>query len=301
MQLSAAPSRAIDVSNYAPDSAHSLCEQLERGQVLMFPSVPFDFPEADRKFLLARVAAESRFHKNISYRPTTGVIRGSANSSDRQRLLEVMQRFSREATAFTSKFLGPYAGKLQLDFASFRPLEEQGRNLPLHKRNDLLHVDAFPSRPTHGARILRVFANINPAAGRVWNVGTPFHDFVPKLLRSDSASVRPPQRGRAVQFLAQAASRIGLPVADRSHYDEFMLYLHDWLKENSGFQKDSPKREVVFPSGCCWMVFTDGVPHAVMSGQFALEQTFIVPLGALVSPQDSPLRVLESATGRKLN
>jgi hypothetical protein len=24
-------------------------------------------------------------------------------------------------------------------------LEEEGRDLPLHKRNDLLHVDAFPS------------------------------------------------------------------------------------------------------------------------------------------------------------
>lgn len=300
MQLSAAPSQAIDVSE-VPDTARSLCEQLERGQVLMFPSVPFAFPEEDRKFLLARVAAESRFHKNVSYRPTTGVIRGSADSSDRQRLLEVMQRFCREATAFTAKFLAPYAGKLQLDFASFRPLEEQGRNLPLHKRNDLLHVDAFPSRPTRGGRILRVFVNINPAAGRVWNVGAPFHDFVPELLQSGSGSLRPPQRGRAAQFLAHAASRIGLPVADRSHYDEFMLYLHDWLKENSSFQKDSPKREVVFPSGCCWMVFTDGVPHAVMSGQFALEQTFIVPLDALVSPQDSPLRVLESATGKKLN
>ena len=30
---------------------------------------------------------------------------------------------------------------------SYRPAEdeEQGRDLPLHKRNDLLHVDAFPS------------------------------------------------------------------------------------------------------------------------------------------------------------
>jgi hypothetical protein len=45
------------------------------------------------------------------------------------------------------------------------------------------------------------------------------------------------------------------------------------------------------------MVFTDGVPHAVMSGQFALEQTFIVPPGALVSPEASPVRVLEAIKG----
>jgi len=301
MQMNARPSEAIDVTNRAPASARVLCEQLERGQVLMFRSVPFAFPENDREFLLARVTAESRFHKNISYRPTSGVIRGFADSSDRQRLLDVMQRFSREASAFVARFLEAYAGKLQLDFASFRPLEEQGRNLPLHKRNDLLHVDAFPSRPTCGGRILRVFVNINPAAGRVWNIGAPFHAFVPDLVKSESGRLRPPQRGRVTQLLAHAASRIGLPVADRSHYDEFMLYLHDWLKENAGFQKDSPKREVIFPSGCCWMVFTDGVPHAVVSGQFALEQTFIVPLEALVSPESSPLRVLESTMGRRLN
>jgi hypothetical protein len=45
------------------------------------------------------------------------------------------------------------------------------------------------------------------------------------------------------------------------------------------------------------MVYTDGVPHAVMSGQFALEQTFIIPTQVLVSPEAAPVRVLEAATG----
>ena len=49
------------------------------------------------------------------------------------------------------------------------------------------------------------------------------------------------------------------------------------------------------------MVFTDGVPHAAMSGQFALEQTFIIPVDALVSPATAPLRVLESATGNPMS
>lgn len=293
------PSQAIEVGGQAPPQARALCEQLENGQVLLFREVPFAFPDEDRKFLLSRSAAESRFHKNISYRPSTGVLRGYADGSDRERLLEVMRNFSREASGFVARLLSPYATKMRLDFASFRPLEEQGRDLPLHKRNDLLHVDAFPSRPTRGGRILRIFINVNPAAGRVWKVGTPFHAFVPGLV--GARQLDPPQRGKAAQLLAHAAAQIGLPVADRSHYDEFMLYLHDWLKENAGFQKDSPKREIVFPSDCCWMVYTDGVPHAVMSGRFALEQTFIIPFEALVAPEASPLRVLESATGRKLN
>jgi 3-deoxy-D-manno-octulosonic acid hydroxylase-like protein len=42
-----------------------------------------------------------------------------------------------------------------------------------------------------------------------------------------------------------------------------------------------------------WLVFTDGVPHSALSGQFAMEQTFIIPLEALVAPEVSPIRVLE--------
>jgi len=38
----------------------------------------------------------------------------------------------------------------------------------------LLHIDAFPSRPMHGRRILRFFANVAPDAPRHWRVGEPF-------------------------------------------------------------------------------------------------------------------------------
>jgi hypothetical protein len=105
--------------------------------------------------------------------------------------------------------------------------------------------------------------------------------------------------------LARAAARIarglGLPVADRSRYDEFMLYLHDWLKENTAFQQESSKQELVFPPGCTWLVYTDGVPHAVLSGQYALEQTFIVPPDVLVTAEVAPIRVLESVTGTRMS
>jgi hypothetical protein len=280
----------LDVSNFDLNRASWHCDQLERGKVLFFEHVPFEFPERDREFLLSQKQAGSRFHKNISYRPAKDLLKGvDDDSPDRERMVTIMRSFSRNVTAFVAQFLAPYATKMKLDFASFRPLEEQGRDLPLHKRNDLLHVDAFPSRPTHGGRILRVFANINPSAGRVWNVGEPFHEFLPKLMQAGRISP-PGGLGRA---LTHIASKIGLPVPDRSPYDEFMLYLHDWLKENADFQKNSPKQELVFPPGSAWMVYTDGVPHAAMSGQYALEQTFIIPREALVTPQVAPCQVLE--------
>ena len=289
----------LEVTDRSPERAHWLCSQLEQGSVLYFSAIPFTFAESDREFLLSLKQSGSPFHKNISYRPATGILKGvAANSSDHARMLRVMRGFSEEVTQFVEALLRPYAGKIKIDFASFRPLEEKGRNLPLHQRNDLLHVDAFPSRPTHGARILRVFVNINPRASRIWNVGEPFHAFLPEIMRTQKLA--PPKRSYAGRNLARLAAKLGLPVPDRSSYDEFMLFLHDWLKENGDFQRNSPKRELEFPAGCCWMVYTDGVPHAAMSGQFALEQTFIVSIEALVTPETAPFRVLQSVTAMAL-
>ncbi len=284
-------SALVDVTSYDLTRALWHCDQLECGKVLFFSHAPYDFSESDRAFLLSQKQTGSRFHKNISYRPTHDILKGAdGNSADHERMHAIMRHFSGAVTSFISQFLAPYAGKMKLDFASFRPLEEQGRALPLHKRNDLLHVDAFPSRPTHGGRILRVFVNINPSVGRVWNVGEPFHDFLPRLMQKKRIG---PATTGARRTLARLASKIGLPVPDRSPYDEFMLFLHDWLKESSDFQQNASRQKLVFPPGSAWMVYTDGVPHAAMSGQYALEQTFIIPVEALVTPQVSPYRVLE--------
>lgn len=285
----------IEVTPYTQQQPRWYCEQLEHGKVLSFRKAPFPFSEDDARFLLSQKQTGSRFHKNISYRPASDVLKGADPGADRERLHAIVRNFSREVTQFIASFLAPYAGKLKLDFASFRPLEEQGRDLPLHKRNDLLHVDAFPTRPTRGGRILRAFLNINPAASRVWNVGEPFHEFLPKLKHREV--ITPPPRNPALTALRKLGSRIGLPVPDRAPYDEYMLFLHDWLKENTDFQTSSPKWELQFAPGSCWMVYTDGVPHAVMSGRYALEQTFIVPAQALVSPEVAPVNVLHKIAG----
>src|ERR1700674_3470427 len=149
--------------------ARAYCERLEAGGILFFQDLPFQFPAEDRDFLLAQRWSELRLHKNVSYRPVGDVLRGfSGHAENTRRLHAILRNYSARVIEFLGNFLSPYAGKWILDFASFRPLEEEGRDLPLHKRNDLLHVDAFPSRPTNGSRILRVFTNINPDLPRVW-------------------------------------------------------------------------------------------------------------------------------------
>jgi hypothetical protein len=281
--------------------ARQCCERLEKGEILFFARPPFFLDEDDRNYLIGQRPMDSRLHKNISYRPGEDLLRGfSDGQKNENRMHGIMRAYSSAVTDFVSRFLSPYAGKFQLDYASFRPLEEQGRDLPLHKRNDLLHVDAFPSRPTRGGRILRVFTNINPSQERVWLVGERFPALAEHyaLEAGLGAICRAGNslRGRLVHLLRAAR----LPVTERSTYDEFMLHFHDWLKENSRFQSGADKTRLAFPPLATWLVYTDGVPHAAVSGQFALEQTFIIPAAVLVSPDAAPVHILERLCGRRL-
>jgi hypothetical protein len=306
----------IEVTDYQPadgtfssregtDRSKWYCQKLEEGNIIYFNGVPFDFPQADREFLLGQRQSGFKAHKNISYRPTQDALRGDAadNAEEHRRLQEIMRNYSRNLVGFASKFLAPYANKWKLDFASFRSVEEEGRDLPLKRRNDLTHVDAFPTRPTHGGRILRIFNNINPQKGRVWEVTDGFTP-VARAFAKDAglekfaaASV-----GRSMaRVLAPLLKTVGVKGADRSAYDRFMLHFHDFLKEHDEYQQKWPKTRIEFPPNSTWMVYTDTVPHAVLSGQFALEQTFIIPVEANVTPQSAPIKILEEMCGKKLS
>ncbi|MBZ5720851.1 MAG: Kdo hydroxylase family protein [Acidobacteriia bacterium] len=275
------------------------CRQLEQGQILFFPQPPFQLPLEDSSYLISQPQTDSRLHKNISYRPETDLLRGfGGGREDEKRVRGIMRSYSSQVTEFVSTFLAPYANKLQRDYASFRPLEEEGRDLPLHKRNDLLHVDAFPSRPTCGGRILRVFTNLNPSKGRLWLTGQRFPALAERYAKP--AGLETIVASGTRRGVMHALHAVGLPVADRSAYDEFMLHFHDYLKENTEFQQSRDKERIEFPPLATWLVFTDGVPHAALSGQYAMEQTFIVPAGALVSREDAPIAVLERICGRKM-
>lgn len=281
--------------------ARAYCELLESGQILFFRELPFHLPLEDREFLLTQKWTELRLHKNVSYRPAEDLLRGfSGDAGTVNRVHTIMRNYSAQVIEFLTKFLSPYAGKWILDFASFRPMEEEGRDLPLHKRNDLLHVDAFPSRPTRGGRILRVFTNLNTTSPRVWHTTEGFE--VLARLYAERAGLR--QIAEHDSFWSRTvqrwAARLGFPGMGRTAYDMFMLKFHDYLKENAEFQANSPKVRLEFPPLATWIVFTDSVAHAVMSGQYAIEQTFLVPAEALVSPEHAPFRVLESIVSREL-
>jgi len=282
--------------------ARYCCQQLEAGQVIFFEGIPYDFPRADREFLLAQRQSDSRIHKNISYRPKQDMLRGGASDKkeDIERLHKIMRHFSEEVTGLLKKVLAPYSLHWSLDYASFRPEEEQNRDLSLHKRNDLLHVDAFPSRPTRGGRILRCFTNINPTRTRNWLITDHFPQLAGRYAVDAGLEQIARSGGSSADLLSFFKRAVGIKSVDRSAYDKFMLKFHDYLKENEEFQKNCRKIHIDFPPMTTWMVYTDSVPHAVLSGQYALEQTFIIPIQAMVTPENAPLRILEKMAGQPL-
>lgn len=242
--------------------------------------------------------AGSSYYKNISYRPSQDRARGFAKgSADEKMLRHVLRGYSQRLTMLVSELLAPYAQTWQLDFSSFRPFEEQGRQLSLRARNDLLHVDSFPTRPTNGNRILRVFTNLNQNQPRVWVTTDTFEAVAKQFavsarLSAFAAEARSPLRPLR-RSVVRLASSVGIPLKDRSPYDRFMLSFHHYLKENQTFQDSCPKSRWEFPPNSSWIVFTDMVPHAVLSGQSALEQTFIVSRESLLLPHKAPVSILE--------
>jgi hypothetical protein len=277
--------------------APGLAERLERGEVVYYPTCPFALPDADHRFLLEQRLA-SRAHKNISYNPHSAKVSGYHRHSDghAERLREVLARFSRTATDWLAAALPRYAAGWRLDLVSLRPEEEATRRLRLTARNDLLHVDAFPSRPTNGARILRFFININPAEPRVWVTSDPF----PVLLERYGAKAGLPGRGAAgwVGRLGEGVLRALRLRRRRSAYDAFMLRLHNFLKADDAFQQRCTKRLWRFPPGSAWLVITDTASHAVLRGRYALEHSYFLSPKTLALPDEAPAALLERACGR---
>jgi hypothetical protein len=204
----------------------------------------------------------------------------------------MMQRFAHDAASLVSDLFPNYAAKLERARTSYRPAEIAGRKYSPIKDDTRLHVDAFPTRPMRGRRIMRLFSNVHPGdAPRVWNVGEPFADMAGKIL----PRVKEPMLISAWIKAATFQTR-GM----RSAYDNLMLGLHDGAKLDMDYQRTTRQTQIAFPPGTTWLCYTDQVMHAALSGQFVLEQTFHLDIDVMAEPNRAPIRVLEKMTGRTL-
>src|SRR5947207_12180023 len=114
-----------------------------------------------------------------------------------------------------------YAPYVKRARTSYRPQPAVGRAFSWRKDDARLHIDAFPSRPNHGERILRVFSNVSPDQDRVWRVGESFET----VARTFLPAIRRPVPGAPTVLKLLRVTK-----GTRSEYDHLMLGLHDRAK-----------------------------------------------------------------------
>jgi len=286
----------LEITRWSGPFSASLQEQavhaLEHGQVLYCPNLAFELQDEAGRFFSPSCRSGTR--KNISYEPARGRLGGASVRDDEARdLAALLARYARVTRGFVDALIPWHSEALTQARTSFRPAEIKLHRPSSYREDDrLLHTDAFPSRPTQGARILRVFTNVNLAGqDRLWRVSGPFEDMARKFL----PRVRPPLPG-ANMILATLRITKGI----RSEYDHIMMQLHDRVKADRGYQDEAPQTRLAFPPGSTWLMFSDQVVHAAMVGQYAFEQTFHLPVSAQRWPDTSPLRTLERLTGHPL-
>ena len=291
-------SAAVDVVREYPDAdwgeagpTGGVEAVVESGRVLSFPHLAFAFADDERRFLDPRWADGQA--KNVSVRWPSGELRGAAGDpADLAELKALIVRYAEQSEAFALRLFPHYRGTLRRGNTSFRPVDVSGRTRSWRQDDTRLHIDAFPSNPMHGTRLLRVFCNVNPSGEpRRWRVGERFEDHARRYL----AAMAPPLPGSAWLMAAT-----GITKRRRTPYDHVMLQLHDRAKADAAFQATSPQARVDFAPGTTWVCFSDQVLHAAMGGQHMMEQTFYLDAGALADPASSPLAVLERLTRRRL-
>lgn len=280
-------------NEHFPDSTQEQAiNSLEEGNILYFPNLAFELNADERQFLSPQYSDPHA--KNISYHAERNKLWGVQNLTDEQfqQLKTMLGRFSSHAFSLIHELLPRYAHQIKSGRTSYRPVQISGRKTSYRKDDKRLHVDAFPSAPNQGQRILRVFCNINPhGEDRVWRVGEPFEKVALAFL---------PRCSKPFPGKAGMLRMLKITKSYRTPYDHYMLQIHDRMKADEEYQKQAQQQEVRFPPGSTWIVQTDDVSHAAMSGQYLLEQTFYLPVKAMKDESRSPLRVLEKLLKQKL-
>lgn len=286
-------SKLVDISLRQWDASASPAQQmralqaLEDGQLVWLPDLAFPLHEEEYP-LLGGAAGKA---KNISWDPARGV-RGHGDACDAALLAALLQRYARQTRSLLAGLLPRYHPHLQQGKGSFRPVEIAGRVTSWRKDDTRLHIDSFPASPTQGRRILRVFTNIHPHdAPRVWKLGAPFERVAQRFL---------PRLPRPRPAVAVLLHWLHVTRSRRTPYDHYMLQLHDAMKADPAYQAQVETHTCAFAPGQSWLVFSDAVSHAALRGQHALEQTWLLPVGAMAAPGKSPLAILERQLGRPL-
>ncbi len=263
---------------------------LEAGKVLYLPHLAFALAPGEARLLTPAVRNPKA--RNISL-GADALLKGAVgDAATLAELAGMIGRFRRQAAQLIEAMLPQYRDAMRLAPTSYRPAKVETRAQSWRADDRRLHVDAFPSRPNYGERILRVFSNINPeGVPRIWRIGEPFEAVARHFL---------PRAKAYSGWQARCLQALRITKSLRSEYDHLMLQLHDGMKSDLDYQQDAQQMTMAFAPGSTWICFSDQTSHAVMSGQFMLEQTLHLPALAQYDRSASPLAILSRLTGRAL-
>ena len=282
----------LNLSDWSAAEPHAAwIAALEAGKVLFFPRLAFTLSPDEQALLTPTVLSPDV--RNISL-DASRRIKGVAGdvAAVQQAVAAMVGRFRAQAQQLIEGLLPHYTPALRYAPTSYRPAPVETRVQSWRADDRRLHVDSFPSRPSYGERILRVFTNVNPGGvPRVWRVGEPFEDVARQFL---------PRAKPYVRWQAKVLHKLRVTKSLRSEYDHLMLQLHYGMKSDLDYQKNAPQQTVPFAPGSVWVCFSDQTSHAVESGQYMLEQTLHLPAARQYNPDASPLAILRRLTGRPL-
>ena len=281
-------------------------DALERGNIVKFTTCPVQLPTDDQLEVLRTELPRALKRKNVSYHPEADRVTGLDEQSPiADMVYDLLSTHRIRVTEFLEKVMPGLASNMRSGTCSFRPLEEKGRNLKPHASNELVHIDAGAYGATNGDRILRFFVNVNPEVDRVWATKGSFPSLFEKygreagLYEDLSPSLQRGVFGNMRTSLLHGLAGVGLPLAtvlDSSPYDRVMRKFHNYMKDTPEFQQSTETNQVVsFEPFSSWMVFTDMVSHASLSGQHALVYTALVPLESCRLPELAPFNILRKA------
>jgi hypothetical protein len=298
----------FDNARLAHLQADDISDSLERGSVVFFPESPVPLPSAEDLDFIRQELPKLLRLKNVSYHPETGRIPGlgKVDAELAERVKRILVSVSNDIAAFLAENAPRLVDNWTVGTCSFRPIQEQGRDLDPHASNELIHVDAGAYGATNGDRILRFFINVNPGEDRVWATKGNF----PELLKThgERAGLGYTKAGKGylekgpldhtrtglINLLAAGAPVF--KVLDSSPFDREMRKFHNYMKDTPSFQQETRGHEEFrFPPFSAWMVFTDMVSHACLSGQHAFVHTSIVRLENCRLPELAPLNILRQA------
>ena len=288
--------KSFDFSNWkqnpTDDETKDCVQSLENGQVLYFPNLSFQVKAQEQESFSSNLVKAGR--KSISYNLLSDCMKAcEANAATQNIIHKMMNRFASQSLEFVGRAIPNYKEHLILGRTSFRPVEIKGHQNPSYKKDGgLLHIDSFPSTPTNGKRILRFFANVNPFdISRIWRLGESHKQVIKRFL---------PQVKNPIFGSRTLMNRFGITKSYRILYDHYMLHIHNKMKMDQSYQNKVSQEVLEFPPMTCWMAFTDQVSHAVISGQYAFEQSFYLPIEAQDNPEKSPLNYMEKLLQRSL-